>query len=151
MERLKILFDGSNRREPAAKTSRRKRPERIIMSHGASSTRRTGARKPEPSWTSWTAHSLEAKPSWTPWTAHSLEAEPSWTKRRNAEGRAFVDTLENTSLRGRAFVDAVSSLGDTLENGPSRGQLGSNMDQHGPTWGHLGAILGPLRQSWAKM
>ena len=49
----------------------------------------------------------------------------------------------NPGLRGKAFVDALASLGDTLEDGPSWGQLGANMSQLEPTWGHLGTNLGP--------
>ena len=59
-----------------------------------------------------------------------------------------MDILENPGLRGRAFVDTLASLGDTLEDGPSWGQLGANMGQHGPAWGHLGANLGP---TWANL
>ena len=59
-----------------------------------------------------------------------------------------MDILENPGLRGRAFVDALASLGDTLEDGPSWGQLGANMSQLEPTWGHIGANLGP---TWANL
>ena len=45
-------------------------------------------------------------------------------------------------------MDALASLGDTLKDGPSRGQLGANMSQLEPTWSHLGAHLGP---TWAKL
>ena len=85
-------------------------------------------------------------------------------KRQNDRGRAFVDILENPGLRGRAFVDALASLGDSLGHGPSWGQLGANMSQHGPTWTNLGqhgstwnqhgAHLGPtwrqLGTNWAQ-
>ena len=69
-----------------------------------------------------------------------------------------MDILENPGLRGRAFVDTSASLGDTLEDGPSREQLGTNNGQHRITWGHLGANLGPtginldqLGPTWANL
>ena len=80
-----------------------------------------------------------------------------------------MDIWENLGLRGRAFGNTLASLGDTWEDGPSRGTLGVNMGQlaailrptwgqlgptwtnsgqHGPTWGQLAANLVP---TWANM
>ena len=70
----------------------------------------------------------------------------------NARGRAFVDILENPGLGGRAFVDALASLGNKLGDGPTRGQLGTNMNQHErtlPSWGQLGANSDQLGLTWA--
>ena len=54
---------------------------------------------------------------------------------------------------GRAFVDALASLGDTLEDEPSWGHLGANIETPGEAWGTpWGDLLGGPRDfTWKNL